>query len=268
MNSYIKVSAIKLFILLAMVCAVRAGGVAKKSVLKKIDLYTFYTPSHKVFMDEWFLPTLNDEEINLIVEEYPQECATGKVFSPGWQSAMLRKVDLIIRAIESHMPKDDKQKDDGSDIFIYADCDIQFFQPIGELVVKLLGDKDLVFQRDTPSGTVCAGFSVCRANKKTLAFYHGVRDYMVSQKECSDQKTVNRLLRKGTGKDRNRYKIVWDYLPSDFLGGGTLTGSAWSPKKHLFIPRDIVLHHANWTTGNHNKLAQLAYVRKMVEQKK
>lgn len=228
---------------------------------EKINLYSFYTPSHKVFKDEWFVPTLQDDKLNVTIMEFPQECPSGKVWEAGWQKAMLRKVDMIIDAIKTNWDK----------VFIYADIDIQFFKPIGSRILEIIGDKDLVIQRDTPSGTVCAGFMACRGNERTLALWQAIREYMIEKRECSDQKTLNRLLRKGNSKgdkNINPYKVIWDYLPAEFLGGGTLTGNNWSPKKPFFVPGGIVLHHANWTTGQDHKLAQLAYVRKTVESKR
>lgn len=242
-------------------CFVLAQMMIIMAYAEPISMYTFYTPSHKVFVEEWFIPTLeeiNDEGITLVIKEYPQECASGKVFSSGWQDTMLRKVDIIRKAI----------KDNWGKVIIYSDIDVQFIRPFSKIALKALGDKDIVFQRDTPSGTVCAGFFVCRANERTLALWSGVRDYMISQKECSDQKTVNRLLRKGEDKDRNPYNVIWDYLSSDFFGGGTFTGTGWSPGKQLFIPSSIVLHHANWCSGNEKKIAQLEYVRKKVQTKR
>jgi hypothetical protein len=226
---------------------------------EKIKMYTFFTPSHTVFKDKWFLPTLKDDGIELVMREYPQECESGKVFTAGWQSAMLRKVDMIIEAI----------KDNWGMPIIYSDIDVQFLaENPSKHIIKILGDKDLVIQRDTPSGTVCAGFFACRANHKTLALFEGVRGSMIARNECSDQKTLNKLLRKGKDKERNPYKIVWDYLPVEFLGGGTLTGCGWSPKRHMFIPDNIVLHHANWVIGTPGKIEQLEYVRRRVEQKR
>lgn len=228
---------------------------------EKIKMYTFFTPSHIGLKDEWFLPTLKevkDDGIELIIQEYPQECESGKVFTAGWQHAMLRKVNMIIQAIKANW----------GEVVLYADIDVQFFQKFSGKVREILGDKDLVIQRDTPSGTMCAGFFACRANYKTLALFEGVRDYMIRRGECSDQKTLNRLLRKGKDKERNPYKIVWDYLPAEFLGGGTLTGCGWSPDRHMFIPDNIMMHHANWTIGITNKVKQLEYVRRRVEQKR
>lgn len=223
----------------------------------RVRVYSFYTPSHTIFKDTWFLPTFGqDDTLDIIIKEFPQECPSGKVWTEGWQKAMLRKVDLILDAIEENW----------GTVFIYSDVDVQLLRyPLGAMILNLMGeDMDVMCQRDTPSGTLCAGFMVIRGNERTKALWQAIRTYMVEEKERSDQKTLNQLLRKGSPSERNRFKVVWDYLPVEFLGGGTFTGSGWSPGKSLFVPSRIVLHHANWTTGNPHKLAQLEYVRKKV----
>lgn len=224
-----------------------------------IKMYTFYSPSHVEFKNIWLnsFNALNDKNIEPIIKEFPQECKTGKVWDAGWQKAMLRKVDMILEAIDAHW----------NEIIIYSDIDIEFFKPIGKKVIELLGDKDLVIQRDNPSGTVCAGFFVFRANEKTKALWTGIKNYMITYKECSDQKTLNRLLRKNNGNKLNPYKIIWDYLPANFLGGGTLTGTGWKIGTKLFIPSDIIMLHANFTRGVKNKLALLDYVRGIVKKR-
>jgi len=33
----------------------------------------------------------------------------------------------------------------------------------------------------------------------------------------------------------------------------------------MLVPKDIVMHHANWTVGIKNKIAQLEYLRDIVK---
>jgi len=219
------------------------------SAQSKIRLYSFYTKSHRVFKDQWFLPSLQDD-YEVIIKYYPQECPSALHWSKGWQQVMLRKIELILNAIDQNW----------GNIFIYADIDIQFFAKTKEHILSAIADKDLVFQRDNPSGVLCAGFFACRANSKTKKLFTKVKDYMIKNKEKSDQRTINILLRK-----KKLVNIAWDYLPVTFFGGGILTGSLWSPGKKLRIPTTIVMHHANWTRGVKHKIAQLQYVKNVVE---
>lgn len=219
----------------------------------KIKLYTFFTPSHKELKDDYFLPSLQDDGLEIIVQECPQECPSALVFSEGWQKSMLRKVDMIIEAIN----------DNWGDIFIYADIDTQYFGPISDIIRKEISNKDMVIQRDTPSGTMCAGFLACWANSRTLKLWQAVRNYMINSHSPSDQKTLNKLLRHNKN---NQFNMRWDYLPSEqFCGGGTFSASPWRPGKSLHIPLTLLMHHANWTTGTENKIEQLKYVRGVIK---
>ena len=81
----------------------------------------------------------------------------------------------------------------------------------------------------------------------------------------SDQISFNQCIKKRSKK--NPYGVTWDYLPSIFFGAGTLdaySGYLWKPGMEVDFPRDIVMHHANWTKGIKHKIAQLTYVRDKV----
>lgn len=211
----------------------------------RMKLYTFYTPSHEILFSEWFLPTLQDD-FDLVVEKYSQECSSGTYLKGGWGKTMLRKVDLIIRAIRENWGK----------IFVYADIDIQFFMPIKNLIDDAMKNKDIVFQCNRPSGEVCAGFLSCLGNEKTLLLWQTVKEIMIESNSRSDQKILNEIL---TYQNFNNLK--WDVFSVNFFGAGTLTGNVWQPGDFLMIPSNICLHHANFTEGVANKIKQLEHVR-------
>lgn len=211
-------------------------------------LYTLYTPSHEVFYRDWFLPSLKDpfEVRPTRLEKRPGPYA---FLSADWGSTMLAKVDLILSAIERQW---------GS-VFLYSDVDVQFFRPVRTAVQGLMDDKDVLFQNDSPAGRKCAGFFVCRAGPATLHLWQRVRAHMIERHLNSDQAALNDVV--------DGCAIRWAYLPSTFFGGGALTGKAWTPTEALPVPDDIVMHHANWTTGIPNKLAQLRYVQTLVSRR-
>lgn len=228
----------------------------RESVLgKKQTLVVFYTPSHQVFLADWFLPSLQDD-FNLVIECHDQVCQTGDFMNEGWIETMLHKVDLIIRGV----------KEVWGGVFIHADVDIQFFRPIGAAIARLMDGNDMVIQKDHPSGRSCAGFFACRGNEKTLALWQEIRrrlsdrDYMQANQETQDQHELNSLT-----IDSNPFDIKWTFLPDTFLGGGTLAGKLWSSGDPLQVPEGVYLHHANWTVGVENKIAQLKYVKALVD---
>jgi hypothetical protein len=173
----------------------------------------------------------------------------------GWTDTTIRKVDLIIRAI----------KENWGSIFIFSDVDIQFFAPIKATILKLMKNKDLMIQKNSPNGVLCSGFFACRANEKTLQLWQDVKLTMQKDKLNSDQNSLNRCIKRHN--KTNPYNVVWGYLPNTFFGGGTLTGHEWSPGMSLPVPHGIMMHHANWTKGVKNKIAQLMYVKKVVRKR-
>jgi hypothetical protein len=221
---------------------------------ERLRLYAFYTPSHQVFLDDWFLPSIQDD-FDLILECYDQVCKNGDFMKDGWIETMLHKVDLVIRGI----------KENWGGIFIHADVDIQFFRPIGDTIMKLMIGKDMVVQKDHPNGLSCAGFFACRGNKKTLALWAEIRrrlsdnDYMRKHKGTNDQFELHNLTIYS-----NPFNIKWALLPKAFMSGGTLIGKQWNPGDTLQLPEGMYMHHANWTVGVENKIAQLKYVKALV----
>jgi hypothetical protein len=218
---------------------------------EKMKLYALYTPSHEVLKDQFFLPSIQDD-FDVICEFCDQTCPTAGFMSEGWTQTTMRKVDLIIRAIHENWGK----------IFIFSDVDIQFFNSIHDTILMLMQDKDLVMQKNNPEGVLCTGFFACRGNEKTLHLWTDVKKTMQKKQLQSDQISFNQCIKRRSKK--NPYNVVWSYLPDTFFGGGTLTGYMWLPGQILPIPHDIIIHHANWTKGVKNKIAQLTYVRNHV----
>lgn len=205
-------------------------------------IYIFYTPSHKILRDNWFLPSLKDD-YEVIEEFYPQE-GLGTYMSSGWMTMMHHKVDLIIRGI----------KENWGGIFIHSDVDVQFFKPTKELLVTAIKDNDIVIQKNTIKGKCCCGFFACRGNEKALKLWQEVKQYMSDNPGKNDQDALNALLH-----DTNPFAIDWQYLSEKFISGGVLRDNGWK------IPENLVLHHANCIEGIKNKIAQLERIKKTVE---
>jgi Nucleotide-diphospho-sugar transferase len=222
---------------------------------EKMKLYALYTPSHEILKDDFFLPSIQDD-FDIIFEFCDQTCASAKFMDEGWTDTTMRKVDLIIRAIQENW---------GS-IFIFSDVDIQFFSPVQAKILQLMEGKDMVIQRNSPNGVLCSGFFACCGNERTLQLWQDVKTIMQKNKLNSDQKSLNQCIKRHSKK--NPYNVAWAYLPKTFFGGGTLTGFEWVPGMNLPIPNGIMMHHANWTKGIKNKIAQLIYVRNVVCKRK
>jgi len=216
----------------------------------KIKVYSFFTESHKELVYDWFLPSL-PSSCELILEEFPQECVSGEYMSSGWVKTMIRKVDLIIRGIEENW----------GGIFVHADIDIQFFKGFEEDIQKLMENKDIIAQKGSAAGRLCAGFFACRGNKKTLALWKEIRRIIEKLGDkTNDEIQFNNLIR-----GHNKYKVKWGLLPKVYFCPGYDKSEIWKPGQKLDVPHDIILHHANWTVGISNKIKQLEYVKEKIQ---
>lgn len=256
-----------------------------------MKLYSLYTNHHKVFKDDWFIPSLK-EEFDLNIKEY-QHDTKGEIGNKAFKKAMLLKVSTIIDAVQENV----------KDTIIYSDIDIQFFKSFKKLVRKEIENYDILIQRDSPFGVFCAGFMVIKCNENTLYLFKKIKEIMVERDTHDDQQILNELLfynliecnfsiriqafiirrlnllknlilnkendsYKLFTKFKNPFHLKVNHLPDSFFSGGTLSARLWKPNDHLTIPDDIILHHANWTVGIENKIEQLNYVKQVVQSRK
>lgn len=216
------------------------------------------------------------------VETASQHCPTGEFRRKGWARTVTQKFDVLLRATEEHW----------GGVFAFSDVDIQFFDLDASQLVDLLGGRDVVFQRNSSREDVCTGFFVCRANEVMRNFWKVAKNQV---HECmenwADQEIADFLLgitprrhmliqyirsRQFWRESNEKARILagclsiffrqrcttvsYGLLPDTFY----LPGALWGPGQPLSIPQGICLHHANWTAGIQNKIAQLEYVKRVV----
>ena len=212
----------------------------------KVKMYAVYTPTHQVFVENWFLPSIKDD-YEVILEKHEQLSESGAYGKEGWRETMMFKVDVVIRGIKENWNK----------VFVHSDVDIQFFKRTKDIILALMRDKDMMIQlNNARNGEMCAGFFACRGNQKNLDLWVEIKKRLSDKNnKTHDQAELNKLVKKD-----NVYNLQWDYLPLEFY----CPRGGWSPGKTLDLPENIVMHHANWTIGISNKLVQLDYVRKNV----
>jgi len=237
-----------------------------------MKLYCFYTASYEIFLKTWFLSS-NQDDFDVVLHKSSFQGEAANYKEEDWYNITKEKAKYIIQTIQENM----------GDTFIFSDVDIQFFQQTKPYIDQLMGSKDLLIQRDDPQGMCCTGFLVLRGNRKTLRLWQDIYN-LIGNEFGDDQDCFNMLLRPPTilfrmlnkvlssnmkiklsTRRANKYHLKWEYLPNTFFSGGTLTGNRWVPAENLSIPENIILHHANWTVGMDNKIAQLKYVRDIVQ---
>ena len=210
-----------------------------------IPLYSLYTPSHEPLMREYFLPSVPpDLKLHLFHFENP---GAGYIRDPSFCRAIIRKVEIILQAIEENWGR----------TFVWSDVDVQFFRSFSEQV--LLDEADMAFQVDAPGPALCAGFFFCRAAERTKQVWLEVLEYVRDLRSGGDDQLRLRELVQ-SNKD-----LRIEFLPPTFMGGGTFTGKIWQPGDDLSVPAEIVMHHANFTIGVANKIAQCDLVRRKLQ---
>lgn len=224
----------------------------------KVNLYTYFTPTHQLLFDKWFKPSVKDD-FNIRLNLYAQEAKDGVFEKLGWMNTMRHKNDMLTKAVKDNM----------NDLFVFSDVDIQFFGRIKATLLEELGEMDVLFQRDASDafgndkmrGVACSGFFICRGNKRTLSFFKTVRKTFEEDDSIKgDQVAFNRVLAE------NKMKLKWGYLSDKFFSPGAreaIPGKnwVWAPGVPFGLPEGLLMHHANWTRGIDNKIQQLEYVR-------
>jgi hypothetical protein len=241
-----------------------------------VKLYFFTSQSHSRLLNEWFLPTLEDD-FELVREDSDQICPDGQFMASGWLQMMVKKVDLILRAIAENP----------GEIFLHSDVDVQFFGPIEEDIRSLMTDMDMVIIKDSPRGVLCPGFFAARGGDGMRDLWCQIRELLVSSHKYHDQDFLNHLVLGRasswsvalsraffflTGRylpvqhrrPSHDFGIRWSYLPPRYYCYGADTWRRWKPGRPLELPSSILIHHGNWVSGVNGKFELMDAVRKKV----
>lgn len=224
-----------------------------------MKLYTVFTESHREFFEKYFIKTLPfDPRIELRVLFKPQ-IGNGEFLTKGWLETMKYKTECFVQAIEE-TPE--------NEYFIFADPDIQFFRPFVDDMLYAVKDYDVVFQHDYKGGAN-TGFFIMKRTPATRGFIHTV-NYNVHN-YIHEQECINAYLA-DMQKLPEDIRIRCQILPRRYWTYGEITkdvkdedlpNSSWTEDKPDFdIPKDIVMHHANWTRTVKDKFKLLDLVRK------
>ena len=223
-----------------------------------IKLLTFYSPSHEKMYNDYFFYSYNKflkESFILIPNKIEQVSKKGGFGDEGFEETMFEKIKHIINNIDVN---------DESPL-VFADSDIQFFGDFKEDILFELRDNDISFQSDIVCA--CAGFFITKQNKKTKTFFENVLSIMnnnlingVLKKGISDQIIINHLI-------NNNYPLKFGSLSKDkyfTVASSNLGPKQWNGEDFI-IPKNTLVHHANWTVGLDRKFQLLDYVKNNIE---
>jgi hypothetical protein len=245
-----------------------------------VKVYVPCSPSHRPLLDGWLAPSL-DAGFQLEMVPLPQLTPTGSYLESGFQQLTRAKAALFRDLAATPGPP-----------WLLADADIQLFGLRPERLRQLLGDRDLAFQRDEAAGRANSGFVVVRPGASVAALAARVLD-QIDRRRTHDQSELNRALGLShTARWRRRWNrwisahpvaghapqcrslqrsgrtrpegVRWRFLPRSFYTPGLSRLAVWRPGDPVHPPRDIEMHHANWTIGLDHKIAQLEAVRRAV----
>lgn len=200
---------------------------------------TFFSESHRGFLDDYFLPSFPYEPgLDLRVRKIGQH-GDGSFGNAQWKKAMRKKVEYALEMAQGDEP------------FVHADADIQFFGPIKEEIEIALKGCDIVFQDDCPA--FCMGFWAAKPGQRVTDLMSEVLCQM--DKHAHDQAAANAILKKypdlcRAGKLSNRF---WTY--------GRVRRRKWEGDIDFEVPKNILMHHGNWTCGEQNKRTLMNLVR-------
>jgi len=207
-------------------------------------MYTMFTESHRQMMYDYFLPSLIPNEYLLTVKQFPQR-GSGKFMSPGFVETVAYTFDILSGAIDENY----------GDVFVFSDCDIQFFGPTKAILLDAITDCDLVAQGDGGT-TLCTGFFICRASDKMRKVFQKCAKIVKNnpKRTGGDQYAVNCCNDMFTWKILNQQQF---WCPRKL----------WKPGWELNVPKNILMHHANWTLGVAHKMIMLKQVQQIVQGK-
>ena len=237
-----------------------------------------YSDSHRRFLDDFFLKTFPfEQEVSLILQRLPQKCS-GSLFSNGWRNQMIEKQKFINKSLETFFM---------NEVLVFSDVDITFYGDIKDDLIESLGDNDIAFMKDHNSNQFgrCGGFFILKSNDKMRGLFSTVLNSLSSYDDSeattfntSEQQTINSVL-------SSMPEIKWTYLPPRYYTHGLYvegiknfseenqSGLWWENKdreerENMYIPDDMKVHHANWSSGIDNKIELLDFVHRKRSGKK
>lgn len=208
-----------------------------------MKLLTCYTPSHKVFLNQ-FMDSLDQTNLDVVIRMHEQECPTGEFASDGWNRTTQRKFEFLLEEMANATHED---------IMIFSDIDIQFFQPPQLFAERALVGSDIVFQNDY-YGHACTGFFYFRNNEKVREFILKAIEEIPKWRD--DQEAVNKMI------VNQGYDIQYALLPKEFFTYGSFYNH-WEGQDDFPLPKNMVMHHANWVKGIESKIKLLRVVRNL-----
>lgn len=212
-----------------------------------LRLYTFYTPSHEILYNDYLLPSASRLGFSVIPCIHTEQlCNSAEFSNEGWRLTQLKKVENYIKNFEENR----------NEIIVGSDADVQILKPCANELISFLGKNDISFQENL-NEKICSGFFIAKCNDNVIDFFERVR------------KSLSEELNNSSVGGGEQYEI-WKLLESgnhQAKVGKLPKNEVWNPRlkyetlDELIIPKNIMIHHANWTHGLESKIKQLEHIK-------
>jgi hypothetical protein len=194
--------------------------------MKKIKCYYFWD-KNLLSMKNTFELTLNrfTDNIKTVPVEFEYNSKSSNFGTLDFRNLMLEKTTKVRDIIKEGMAEEEEILISDIDIVIYGNFESELS----------LGDKDILFQKETREGGVNTGFIFLKCNESTLSLWEDTISEITNFDKASfinEQAAINKLL-------ANREGLKW----------GVFDDSIWAISNSP-MPENILLHHANCTAAN------------------
>jgi hypothetical protein len=187
-----------------------------------MKLFCCWTPAHQVLFDQCFAPSVPADFS--LVSTTLEIAGRGDFLSAEFLRCIHEKIGLILASL----------RENGGELLVWSDIDIEFFNLSAARLAEELGDHDIAFQCEgarTPD--INSGFFICRSGERTVSFFERVLEELRKEPESNEQLVINRLLA------TRSVDLSWTRLPMRYYA----RTHGWPP------PSDLALYHANATMG-------------------
>jgi hypothetical protein len=212
--------------------------------MKKWLWLTAHSASHKDMYDKHFLPSFNQHlakhcELSTRVLPYYAGSFGEDAFNEMGRESVAYTCGIIKQNIGRHI--------------VVSGCDLRFYKDIILDIEKALQNCDLVGLNDI-HGPVCGELLAFVASEKIVALYEWI--VANDRQYGNEQWTLNAGLR--------ALGLNCQMMPGTYWTAGMQGTGVWQKGDHVAPPKDICLHHANFTIGAENKMALLDAVQAAV----
>ncbi len=188
-----------------------------------MKLFCCHTPAHEILFRDHFLRTL---PAGFEVQAESLAIAgRGDFLSDEFMACIRRKIGLILDSLRAHP----------GEAIVWSDVDVEFHRPVADELQALLAEsgRAILFQREGHGADeVNTGFFACRCGSAAAGLFQQVASELAAHPEWNEQRAVNELL-------AARQFTDFGFLPMTYYA----RTHGWPP------PRDLRIHHANFTQG-------------------